>query len=997
MTKNLILNKTQLADAVKKALVFTTLSSIYAATPSFAAEEMADEQVERISVTGSRIQRSSAQMTTPTTVIDSEAIEMSGAKNIGDLLNKYPALLDGIGGAGNNTNSGASFSLNNAGLELANLRGLGTNRTLVLVNGRRHVPGAAGTSAVDMSMIPSALVDHIEIITGGASAIYGADAVTGVVNFILKDDIEGLKVDISAGVTGESDGETQDASFTYGRNFDNNNGNITAHLSYSNEEEIPFTARDYALNRYAFRANPLNTGPDDGIADTIFFNDVRYQALSKEGLFYVPNDDWVLKDTGFDIINNPLPPTFADDPFGLGYDTYAIDRETGQFRDFVPGINCQVVPCDGGDGFRTQETGTLNSPSERLIFNINGHYDVNNDLRLFAEAKYGKVESAVSTQASVFHDDNFGPLISITKDNPFRPQQLVDIMHQRELDVVALAVVGLTARNENIRETSQFTLGGEGSFSDYDYNFYIQHGKVDSELNSVDVLNENYYRSLDAVTDENGNAVCRDSAQNPECVAFNPIDGLASDEAKNYVGVTLQQRNSIEQTVAAFSLSGELFEATAGTVDFAVGVEYRKETSNSTPDLLSQAVDADGVGSGLVGSRTGPTRPENSYLSPVTGSYTVKEIYGELLVPIIEGQTVIENLDLELAARYSDHSVTGGDSTYKLALNWAINSDFRTRYTYSHAVRAPNIQELFAAESIEGANMTDPCHSDNQLLGPDGSSRVANCASLGLAPDFVSNASFGTRSVESKGNIELNPEIADTLTVGLVYTPFSELSIAVDYWDINIEDAITTFEATDILNNCVDGQSLNSVFCDAVKRDTEGQILLVSTQSINAANFAASGTDLDINYSHGLSFGQLNFTFKGTYLDEKTFQQNSADPTDIDSQAGEVGSPHFRALVTSALKTDNMVASWTVNYIGESTFDKDAKPEAFPESFNNKVKAYTYHNLNLSYSYNDDISLYLGIDNVADKKPAALPNLNAGGLLYDGIGRKYYAGMQFNL
>ena len=149
MTKNLILNKTQLADAVKKALVFTTLSSIYAATPSFAAEELADEQVERISVTGSRIQRSSAQMTTPTTVIDSEAIEMSGAKNIGDLLNKYPALLDGIGGAGNNTNSGASFSLNNAGLELANLRGLGTNRTLVLVNGRRHVPGAAGTSAVD--------------------------------------------------------------------------------------------------------------------------------------------------------------------------------------------------------------------------------------------------------------------------------------------------------------------------------------------------------------------------------------------------------------------------------------------------------------------------------------------------------------------------------------------------------------------------------------------------------------------------------------------------------------------------------------------------------------------------------------------------------------------------------------------------------------------------------------------------------------------------------
>ncbi|PAJ74964.1 hypothetical protein CJF42_07775 [Pseudoalteromonas sp. NBT06-2] len=996
MNNHLIFNKTQLAGAIKKSFMFAALSSIYAAAPSYAAEIEADEQVERIIVTGSRIQRSSAQMTTPTTVIDSAAIEMSGAKNIGDLLNKYPALLDGIGGAGNNTNSGDSFSLNNAGLELANLRGLGTNRTLVLVNGRRHVPGAAGTSAVDMSMIPSALVDHIEIITGGASAIYGADAVTGVVNFILKDDIEGLKVDISAGMTNESDGESQDASFTYGTNFDNNKGNITAHLSYSNEEEIPFTARDYALNRYAFRVNPLNTGPDDGIADTIFFNDVRFQALSKEGLFYVPNNNWVGGD-GSDIINNNLPPTFANDPFGLGYDTYAIDRETGQFRDFVPGINCQVVPCDGGDGFRTQETGTLNSPSERVIFNINGRYDVNNELRLFTEAKYGKVESAVSTQASVFHDDNFGPLISITKDNPFRPQQLVDIMQQRELDVVALAVIGLNARNENIRETTQFTFGAEGTFSEYDYNFYVQHGKVESELNSVDVLNENYYHALDAVTDANGNAVCRDAAQNPDCVAYNPINGLASDAAKDYVGVTLQQNESIEQTVAAFSLSGELLEAPAGTVDFAVGVEYRKETSNSDPDPLSQAVDADGVGSGLVGSRTGPTRPENSYLSPVTGSYNVKEIYAELLVPLIESQPAIEILDLELAARYSNHSVTGGDSTYKMALNWAINSDFRTRYTYSHAVRAPNIEELFSAESIGGARMDDPCHRDNQLLGPQGSNRIANCASLGLAPDFVSNASFGTRSIASKGNIELNPEIADTLTVGLVYTPFNELSIAVDYWDINIEDAITTFEATDILNNCVDGQSLNSVFCDAVKRDNEGQILLVSTQSINAANFAANGTDLDINYHHDLSLGQLNFTFKGTYLDEKTFQQNAADPTDIDSQAGEVGSPHFRALITSALTTDNMVTSWTVNYIGESTFNKEANPEEYPDTFNNKVKAYTYHNLNLSYSYNDSISLYLGIDNVANKKPAALPNLNAGGLLYDGIGRKYYAGMQFDL
>ncbi|MBV1928128.1 MAG: TonB-dependent receptor plug domain-containing protein, partial [Gammaproteobacteria bacterium] len=356
----------KIALLVKGVLAITSISVLTISSQTYAEENESEQEAERIVVTGSRIQRSSAQMTTPTTIISAQSIELSGLKNVGEILNQMPAVLDGIGGTG--INDSGNGTITQAGLELANLRGLGTNRTLVLVDGRRHVAGSAGTAAVDMSMIPSELIARIEIITGGASAIYGADAVTGVINVILRKDFEGAELRVTQGQTSENDGSTSDIALTWGTGFgENNKGNITAHISYSDREEIPMTARDYSLLRPSFRSNPANTGPNDGIPDTLFFQDVRFQALSAEGLFYVPNANYAFGDTP--ITDLPFP-TFADDPipFGpggtpVGYDTYTIDRDTGQFRDFIAGANCQVVPCDGGDGFRTAETNTLSAVS----------------------------------------------------------------------------------------------------------------------------------------------------------------------------------------------------------------------------------------------------------------------------------------------------------------------------------------------------------------------------------------------------------------------------------------------------------------------------------------------------------------------------------------------------------------------------------------------------------------------------------------------------------
>jgi outer membrane receptor protein involved in Fe transport len=978
------------------AIMATTL-----VMPAF-AEEVEEETTERISVTGSRIKQNSAQMATPTTVIDSATIAQFGVKNIGELMNKLPALMDGI--TGGNTNFQNNGDTNNAGLELANLRGLGINRTLVLVDGRRQVAGSAGTASVDMSTIPTSMIERLEIITGGASAIYGADAVTGVVNFIMKKDFEGFELEASYGQSAESDGEKTDLSLTWGKNF--SKGNFTINASYSDQEEIAMPDRDYANKSPAFT---------DHLGQPVFHADQRYQALSEEGLFYVPNSNYL-----FDG-NHPAPwggnfpqiaitdvsgafyPIFADDPiqpFGPnGYDTYTVDRDTGETRGFQAGVNCNTVPCDGGDGFRTSESSTMQTPSERLLVNMRGDYFINDSHQLFAEVKYSKVESAASGQASVFHDDNFGPLIAINIDNPFAPQIIKDALSAAGQTQAALAVVGMGVRSETSRETTQFMLGSSGELGEYGYDFYVQYGETKGELNNQDLLLSRYYQALDAVDDGNGNAVCRDSSNG--CVAFNPINNLASAEALDFVGVNLKTDEKVTQFVSNFVINGELFELDAGTVDFALGIEYRDESAKSTPDALTQTTQAldDGtiVGTGQVGSTSGVNVESYAYLAPTDGSFNVAEIFGEVLIPLVEGVTGIESLDLELAARYSDHSITGGDVTWKSGLNWTITEQVRVRTTYSHAVRAPNINELFAPEQVGSANMTDPCDSGNLDLGANPANRAANCLALGIPTDFDSSAEFGTRGVKSSGNINLSPETADTLTVGLVFQPMQELSIAIDYWDISIDDAITTYSATDVLSNCVDSSSLDSKYCDLVTRDANNQIINVATQSINVANFASSGTDIDINYGLSLSsYGELNFNLKTTYLDKRQFQTNIEFPDDIDKQAGRAGTPKVRALFSTVYTMDNLTASWTMNHVGKSDFNNIATVDQYPSWFNNKVASHTYHSVNFNYIASEGLSIYGGINNVADKTPPALPGLNSGTSLYDGIGRQFYAGVKYS-
>ena len=984
-------------------LVFCGTSPAQQSDPAAGNDESrAGETIEEIVVTGSRIPRRTSELPTPTTVIDSEILERSGTTNLGDVMHEYPALIDGIGSNGNNDQSTGSFV--NAGQELLNLRGLGVDRTLVLVNGRRHVPGDSETTSVDISMIPTPLIERVEVITGGASAIYGADAVTGVVNIILKDDFEGVQIDVLGGISTESDGELVDINVTVGQNFADGRGNFFASLNYTDESEIPVVARPFSNRNPDFLANPDNTGPDDGIPDQIFVDDVRFTPLNAEGTLNLVNNAGTnmvlpIQEVAFFL------PLFPDDPIGLVfdpalsdgllpgqalYDSFTIDRTSGEVRPFDSGANCDFIACSGGDGFRTAETNTLSSPLQRVVVNLGGHYDFN-PLTLHISGKYGRVESQATGQGFVFHDGVFGPYIRIERDNPFLPPAMAAEMDARGLTAAPLAVVGLNALSANTRETFQVTLGGEGSFSDRTaFEFYGQYGEVDTELRLDDVLLSRYFQALDATTDAAGNAVCRDASNG--CVPLNPFNRGASPESLAFVDAGLLATVNLTQVLFGFSMNGDGWELPAGNLQYAAGVEYRRESSESVPDELMQARDpVTGDGLGLVGITAGPTPELNTFFLPIRGNYSVGEVFGELLIPIVRDRTLLQSFDLDLAARYSEYDVTGSSVSYKTGLNWTLNDVFRFRSTLSRAVRAPNIGELFSPAAPGAQFVNDPCDASNLTAGRNPENRQANCAALGLPPDFQSFAQFSARTVTSQGNPELDEESADTVTIGAVITIGDNFNVAIDYWNIEIEDTIVRFFADRILENCVDGATLDPLFCSFVTRASDGQIVNIDRKDINAGLFKGSGIDLEGNYVHDFNNGSsLTFSLIGSYLDEITFLPSAADPDTQDKRADTANRPRIRALLSTVYDIADWQLGWDVTYIGSSKIFRDVQPEEL--SFN-KVESKIYHSLDVRYRFDDRLEIFGGVRNLADEDPPAW--MNFGGILYDGVGRYFFAGARF--
>ena len=801
-------------------------------------------------VTGSRIARPEFAFPNPIQSFGAASIEQSGDTNITDFLADTPAL---SGSSTSSETSGSNGFFQSAGLNLLNLRNLGTNRTLVLVNGRRHVAAYPGTSSVDVNTIPTDLIDRVDILTGGTSAIYGADGVSGVVNFVMKRDFEGLRLRAQSGISELGDAGNKFASITAGHNFADDRANVALSYEFNQSDRLDDTDRSFTgdpLKRFELlRQAPPTDRPDVlTIPDRVLFNDVRWADSSRDG-----------------AIDFGGPDCSEDGEFIFGcFD--AIPEFTGSGGVYDRGI---LLPGSGGrtiGGSGTTTAGYFGDflPAlRRHNFNALASFKVSPALRIFAEGKYVRTRAFTISQPSF----DFGTFLA--PDNAFLIERFgAGAAPEGALisrDNFDLGVRGDTSR----RRTFRGVFGADGKISDharYEVSFTYGRAKA-ATTSSNDRVADRYFAALDAVVNPaNGQVTCRinlpgETIIDPNnfgeapstftpgaCVPLNFLgDGVASQEAIDFVTQSHTTDLTIDQKVLSGSVSGDfgqLFELPGGPIGFAVGAEYRKEKSRSVPSDLIQ--------NGFL--------LDSSEIEISSGKFDVKEVFAELNVPLLKDMPFAENLSFGAAARLSDYSTIGSTKTWKVDGVYAPIKDITFRATLSQAVRAPNISELFDPVSGTFEFITDPCDQTN--LGSGASTRAANCATilsgLGFTPAEIATFSPSTDGEASTsqlglagGNPNLTEETARTWTAGVVLRPrfIPGLTAAFDYYHIKLKDAVNQATATDIAALCVDAATIDNVFCPNITRDPDtGFITSFNASLQNVANFTTAGLDMTLNY-----------------------------------------------------------------------------------------------------------------------------------------------------
>lgn len=1001
------LNTTALATGA--ALLAAALGAVAAA-----AQDQAPPP-ETIVVTGTRIQQPDFAFSNPVISVDSESLENSGQTNLTNFLAEIPAL---TGSFDSSDTGGSNAFVGGAGLNLLDLRYLGTDRTLVLVDGRRHVASLAETASVDIATIPLDLVDRVDVLTGGASAVYGADGVTGVVNFVMKRDFEGFSVRAQAGTPNAPGADSNLLSGVWGMNFAEGRGNLTLAAEYSYDGALYGYDRDFngdepgILTR--FMRNPADTSDPpvgDGLADDPTVPDnipitlVSYGDSARCGAVFAS------------FANFPSPDFNCD---GAPWDFGLLPPQIiGGAQDFPISPFHQ----SGGDATRIDDylgNSTILPEIERVAFNAFANYEFNSALRWFGEAKY--------VDAEVFNigQPSFDFYLFIEPDNPYIPLALQDDAVDNGGLYVSRDHIDLGLRGDEItRETQRYVTGFDGDLTDWlRYETSIVYGRSEVTAEQTNNrLNDRFFAALDVV-DNGGTPDCRvnvDPTATPfdfpdpisydpaagECVPLNLFgEGVASPEAIDWVMATTTAVDVIEQTVVSGSFNGTLdplLSLPGGSIGWAVGAEYREESSESTPDALDTA-----------GATFG------NVIQPNFGEFDVAEAFAEVDLPLLAGRPFFEELSLDAAYRYSDYSTIGDTGTWKVGGVWAPIPDISFRATTAEAVRAPNIGELFGAQNQRFEFIDDPC--DVSLLDLGTQFREANCATIlsGLGVDPATFVDPNSASIPgfSAGNPDLSEETAETNTYGVVLRPrfLPGLTVSVDYYDIELADAVQLIAPQEIAERCVDAPTLDNDFCPLIIRgveETDGRIETFNLLPVNLAALTTSGYDFQINYTidpadYGADgdWGVFNLRLVGNKLESLDFLPSPGGVVDDDVGEGPGASfveqpvPEWQASfdVTWAR------GPWSVNY-GFQWFDETSRlsnrslyGDADLPDGNRDSLAEEYHFFDAKWSHdvqvevalNDALSVYGGINNFTDEKPAFDQTFHP----VSPVGRFFYVGVK---
>lgn len=965
-------------SSVKKGLLGSAsalMASVFALTPATAQGANDEAGADSIVVTGTRIVRPNLSLPTPVTSVDAEDIRRGGVVDIADVVSEIPALALGQG------RSTTNFSFDQQGLNTLNLRGLGISRSLVLVDGRRHVGAAVDlSSAVDISTIPSALVERVDVITGGASAIYGADAVAGVVNFIMKDDFEGVLLETQAGIAGEGDGEEFSASLTIGGNIADGRGNITAHFSYLSREPVLAADREWSSAGAAF-VDPTLLGITDSAFDLVAIE-------NQSTIFASPSTIIANGDTGgplgsdFYIVNDDL----SVRPFDAG---------TAGVFGFYNVIGSELPNLGPGD-----ESFQVAGATDRYLLNLSSHYELTDSIRLFFDGKYSRTEATGAYSAV----GSFSFVEFLSLDNPFIQPDLLAVATSAGASGLyvnrASGEFGPRAADTQ-RDTMRVALGVEGELWDaFNYELYYQYGFSDS---TATVLNDRFdarwFQALDVISDVvTGQPVCRDPSNG--CVPVNILgpQGVISPAALDFVRIPSHTSStSLDQQVVAGHIAGPMPGITlpAGDIEVAAGFEYRKEARDNDPSLAFTA------GLGYFGS----------VILPLKGEYDTTEFFGEVAVPVVSGAPFAEELTLDGAVRFADYSTVGSNVSYKGGALWTIVNGLTLRGTYAKAVRAPNITELFAPINSGGAflnGVTDPCSAT--LVNAGSATRFANCQAAGV-PDpntFVGLIPVNAVPVTFGGNPGLTEETANTFTVGAVIRPealIPGLSLTVDYYSIEIDDYIEdSFNggAQNVLNACVDAASINNQFCDAVTRGPTGEVTAFRGGPTNISRLEMAGIDFAMNYQRPIGAGELSINGTVSHvLDRTLFVGGAGGLVSVaeDQSAGEIGNPKWRATANIVYEIGGLTLNVSERYLSKQTLDVAEAEGTRDRPF---LNAQWYTDVQAAYDVTDDINVYAGINNLFDNEPPIHPYTNPifgaqfGSGLFDPIGRYFYAGARVN-
>ena len=824
------------------------------ATADGAAGEAVPEGAgQDVVVTGSRIVRPGFAAPNPIASFSAADIQQSGDTNVTDFLRRVPALTNSLDSTRTAGNAQADGAIGQAGLNLLDLRGLGTNRTLVLVNGRRHVAGQFDTAAVDINAIPTDLIERVDVLTGAASAVYGADGVSGVVNFVLRRDFDGVAARSQFGVSSRGDAANRFASIIAGRRFGDGRGNVTLAYEYNAEEPLANDDRAYlrSPNRVFFVNNKNYDPTRAGSFVKIPVADNRYAGTYFDGSALQPGGSYqnILKVGGRFFRGDGQPYTSGTNPLTDDYTQGGDDSP-------VAGYIGDILP-------RTR----------RHAVNLLAHYDFSDAFKLSLEGKF--VQADARTYGA--YSGTYG--VPIALDNPYIPASI--LAAARDAGETSVYInrnnFDLPRRGEDDRRRTwrgvADVTGRIGDHAQYDVSY--TYGRTDVRATKLnDRLPDRFSAALDAVRDPvTGQTVCRSAAARAAgCVPVNTFGAFVADPAA--FGYFLDDPVSsarVEQHVANATLTGDfgqLFQLPGGPVQFAAGAEYRRESSRFRP--------AAGLVDGTYYSPAAGIYDEPVTLTPSSARFDVWELFGELNAPLLKDRPFAYLLSVGAAGRYSRYSTVGGTRAYQVNAIYAPVEDISFRGSYGRSVRAPNIGELFRPSTGFSDFITDPCYLVNRSQGTQ--YREANCRAIitaaGGNPATFTGANNPDAGLDiagqQSGNPGLKAEVARTWTAGVVLRPrfVPRLQIAVDWYDIRLKDAINLATATDLANLCVDLPTTDNPYCATItRRSGTGYIRAYTVQPENVAAFRTAGAELSVAYQLDTArIGRFDLRLTGGYL-----------------------------------------------------------------------------------------------------------------------------------